>query len=201
MKHAMAVGFLGLVLCGCSGGAPASTPAVSVIPVAQAQTPSPVTFTPIFADLGEKCWAAADNGCVEHVSIAEDGGIYFMQLQLSPVTGKSASMEIKLERPMKLRRIDSWVGTGLGSRLESGGWFAYKKPNGEAANFLLEIDKHTDVAGEKQRSWDSGPEPILLPAGTVIQLWRGVPYAPPALNPSPCGGECAVHVRFFLYSE
>jgi hypothetical protein len=172
------------------------------VPIAQAQSPSPTsTFAPIFPDLGEKCWQAIDNGCVEHVSIADDGGIYFMQLQLSPVTGKAASMEIKLERSMKLRRIDSWVGTGLGSRLESGGWFAYKKPNGEAANFLLEIDKHSDVTGEKQRQWNSGTEPILLPAGTTIQLWRGVPYAPANLNPNPCGGECAVHVRFFLYSE
>lgn len=179
-----------VALASCSGGG--GSTAATVVPSAHGQEVTPPTI--IFAD---KPCPTPGQGCVE----AEDPG-YFLQLRIGPAAGKGSIITYKLPYDFKLKRLDSWVGTGLGSRMETGGWFQYQKPDGHKAQFLLEFDKHQDVNGEKQREWVFAT-PIALPAGTIITVYNGTPYEPPDLNPADCvtSGVCAYDVRFFMYSE
>ena len=137
-------------------------------------------------------------GCVKQYSPG-----YYISIMLGPdAVDKQNMYGILLPDAMHVRRIDAWMGTPfcveeLGSRLQ------IQKPNGQAAEWLVEYDKHNLLDhGQRQLSWAVNMD---RPAGTKIVIvhgsgacWVGQPFNPQITEPTqPCVG----HVIWRLYAE
>jgi hypothetical protein len=194
MKKALTLCCAALLLAGCSGG-PSSAPPPTVVPKAQAQEITPPTI--IFPD---KPCPTFGQGCVS----GEDPG-YFLELRVGPApASKPGIITYKLPYDLDVVRIDGWLGTGYGGRMEVGGKLAYQKPDGHKAAFDLEMDKHVDGdESERQRTWAFN-KPLHLPAGTIVTLQVGIGFVAPAPdNPVGCADTftCGYDAAFKLYSE
>lgn len=104
-----------------------------------------------------------------------------------PVSAEATS-DLVLTQPLRVKMIDSWIGTNAQSTgVEVGVDLTVFLPDGRERYFVNEFDKHQDVVGEQFRQWNL---PLVLPAGTVLRLHTVAGVTNPSTGcPLGCGHE------------
>jgi len=146
MKEVGLALILSLGLAGCNGN-------MRLTPTASGQTPVTVH--------GEGPCPGGVIGCV----IQESPGRY-LAIRLGPEPMKASQFIYTLPYDIDVKLIDGWIGTAAGTQpVEAESRLQIQYTDGTWEEFLIETDKHTDVQGEKQRTFYIERN---LPAGTVL---------------------------------
>ena len=108
-------------------------------------------------------------GCV----IQESPGRY-LAIRLGPEPMTASQFIYTLPYDLNVGLIDGWIGTAAGTQpVESESRLQIQYADGSWEEFYIETDKHTDVQGEKQRSFNVNR---TLRAGTVLIVYQGGGY-------------------------
>jgi len=108
-------------------------------------------------------------GCV----IQESPGRY-LAIRLGPEPMTASQFIYTLPYDLNVGLIDGWIGTAAGTQpVESESRLQIQYADGSWEEFYIETDKHTDVQGEKQRSFNVNR---TLHAGTVLIVHQGGGY-------------------------
>jgi hypothetical protein len=145
----IAVVFVGALAVGCGG---------RLNPIVQAQGPGAL-FTPPHQE------SVCPTGC-----IAMQSNPSFLELRFGPTNNTAQDgFSISLPFPMHVRMLDVWIGTQTGALFESDSRLQIIFPDGSWREFKAQYDKHQDVVGDVQRSFDVD---LTLPAGTTLVVYH-----------------------------
>ncbi len=102
--------------------------------------------------------------------IAMQSNPSFLELRFGPTNNTSQDgFSISLPFPMHVRMLDVWIGTDAGQVFESDSRLQIIFPDGSWREFKAQYDKHEDVVGSVQRSFDVD---LTLPAGTTFVVYH-----------------------------